>query len=251
MSTPRQGVTTTWATLPRPFEQRLNQFRSQHAVGARHMDATGHRAVRQRWRRSGDARIGGGRRWQWLGQLADMPWRIGARSARIEELRRQIGQTIGDVARRCDISPMIADAQLNHAVAERHTTQVGAMLSDPGEAVEHVAAAVVEREQETPRQQAEFGVCTEQFVEPRCHATKISAPTGQSVCGETSTFRTSSCVREGIRPVDSIAVTAAAINWRPSPAHSAQLQIRASGQVDMPVGMILADLGQSSQCLGG
>jgi hypothetical protein len=94
------------------------------------------------------------------GQLADVPRRIRARPASIEKSRRQINQTAGGVTHWCDGSPMIANAQLNHTIAERHTTQVSSILPGPSEAVEQVAAAVVEREQKTPWQQAKFGVST-------------------------------------------------------------------------------------------
>jgi hypothetical protein len=94
------------------------------------------------------------------GQLADVPRRIRARPASTEELRRQINQTAGGVTYWCDGSPMITDAQLNHTIAERHTTQVSSIPPGSSEAVEQVAVAVVEREQETPWQQAQFGVST-------------------------------------------------------------------------------------------
>ena len=96
---PRQGVTTTCGDVCRAFEQRLNQLGCQYAVGGGHVGATGHRAVGQRWRRSGEARIGGGGRLQRPGQLADVPRRIGARPASIEKSRRQINQTAGGVTR--------------------------------------------------------------------------------------------------------------------------------------------------------
>jgi hypothetical protein len=114
------------------------------------------------------------------GQLADMPRRIRPRPADTEELHRQINQTAGGVTHWCDVSPMIADAQLNHTVAERHTTQVSSVLPGLSEAVEQVAAAVVEREQETPWQQAKFGVSTYQGVELRRHGAKICTSTGQA-----------------------------------------------------------------------
>jgi hypothetical protein len=114
------------------------------------------------------------------GQLADVPRRIRARPANIEESRRQINQMVGGVIHWYDASPMIANAQLNHTIAERHTTQVGSMLPCPSEAVEQVAAAIVEREQETPWQQSKFGVSTYQGVELRRHGAKIFTPTGQA-----------------------------------------------------------------------
>ena len=109
-----------------------------------------------------------------------MPRRIGTRSPGVEELRRQIGQPVGDLIHRSDGSPVTADAQLSHVIAERHATQVGATLAGSGEPVEQIATAVVEREQETPRQPTKARICAQQRVEAVDHRAQIGAATGQA-----------------------------------------------------------------------
>ena len=75
---------------------------------------------------------------------------------------------------------MTTDAQLRHVIAERHATEVGAALAGSGEPVEQVAAAVVECEQEAPRQPAEVGICAQQRVEAVDYRAQIGAAAGQA-----------------------------------------------------------------------
>ena len=226
-----------------------NRLWCQHTIVGGQVNATGHRPVGKRGRRSGTR----GRRAQaaataWVssrichGALAPVPRTSRNRAARStkrpaaspERRRRRPNDRRRATEPGCRPAPQ---------------TQVGAALSDPGEAVEHVTTAVVESEQETPRQQAESGVCASSSSSSSPPA-KVGAPTGQSRLRRDQHIphEFMGARREQTGRLDRR--QPAVVNWLPSPDSPAVEDSPArSGRYAHR--HALADLGQTFSAYGG